>query len=301
LFFYDFFIFFVYTAMMRIQKKHWPLFVIALLIMANLFVWYVVWREQPTNYTTVAFLNIGQGDAIYIESPTHAQMLIDGGPSQIILSELRKVMPFYDRDIDTILVTNPDKDHFAGFVNVLNSFDIHKVVEPGTLTTTEIYKTFEKDVLAEHAQKIIARRGMVFDMGEGTKFTILFPDKDVSTFSTNDGSIVARLTYGSTSVMFTGDAPNKTEEYTLAISGEDEVHSDILKEGHHGSRTSASEIFIRAVNPKWDVISAGYHNSYGHPHKETIDLLNKLHIPYLITYEQGTIIFHCTKTECRRQ
>jgi competence protein ComEC len=278
-------------------KRSWVVFLFGILLLANCFVWYIFSTLQPTDHVTIAFLNIGQGDAIYIESPTHNQMIIDGGPPRTILGELRKVMPFYDRDIDTLLVSNPDKDHIAGFINVLENYTVHQVIEPGTLKDTDIYKKLEQDIIAEPAQRILARRGMVFDLGSGALLTILYPDKDVSDQSPNEGSIIARLTYGSTSVMFTGDAPNKTEEYELGLDG-DNVRSDILKAGHHGSKTSADENFIKAVNPKWAIISAGFHNQYGHPNKETTELFNKLHVPYLITYERGTIIFTCTVKQC---
>jgi competence protein ComEC len=222
-------------------------------------------------------------------------MMIDGGPSSVVLNELHKVMPFYARKVDTLLVTNPDADHFSGFLDMLNSYSINRVIEPGTNSSTTRYAELEKSISEKHIPKIIARRGMIVHLGGGADLKILFPDQDVSSWNTNDGSIVAELTYGSTSVMFTGDAPNKTEEYVLSLDGNN-LKSTILKEGHHGSRTSADEPFFKAVNPQYDIISAGFHNRYGHPHKETIDLLNTLKIPYLITYEKGTIIAHSDGT-----
>lgn len=272
---------------------------LVVIALTDVFVWYAIVREAPTNTMKVAFLNIGQGDAIYIESPTHNQMLIDGGPSSILLSELKKELPFYDHSIDTLVVTNPDADHYSGFLDLIKSFQVNHVIEPGTKTDTERYKQLEQEIADAHISKTIARRGMIVHLGGGADLHILFPDQDVSSFSTNDGSIVARLTFGSTSVMFTGDAPSKTENYVLSLENASSsnktsnefsaIKSDILKEGHHGSRTSASEPFITAVNPAYDIISAGFHNRYGHPHKETIDLLNKLKIPTLITFEKGTI------------
>ena len=119
---------------------------------------------------------------------------------------------------------------------------------------------------------------------------ILFPDRDVSALVSNPGSIISKLVYGKTSVMFTGDATLQTEEYIVDLDG-GFTKSTLLKEGHHGSRTSASEKFFTAVAPQYDIISAGYKNKYGHPHKETIDLLNQLHIPTLITFKEGTIVF----------
>ncbi len=271
-------------------KKYWLEIIAALLLCANLFVWYAVYVERPTNKLTIAFLNIGQGDAIYIESPTHNQLLIDGGPPRKILSELGGVMHFYDRSINMILVTNPDQDHIGGFIDVLNNYDVGEVVEPGTHSDSATYKTLEEDISAEHAKDEMAKRGMVVHLGGGADLHILFPDQDVSTWATNDGSIMAKLTYGSTSVMFTGDAPSKTEEYTTSLSP-DIMKSDLLKVGHHGSRTSASESFVIAVAPKYAIISAGVHNKYSHPHKETLELFQKLKIPVLGTYQMGRIVF----------
>jgi competence protein ComEC len=275
---------------MNFLKKYWRACILSILIFGNIFIWYVVAQETPTKFMTVAFLNIGQGDAIYIESPTHNKIMVDGGPSSVLLSELRKVMPFYDRSIDTLLVTNPDADHFSGFIDVLkSSFHINHIIEPGTHSPTKTYALFEKIIKEKNIPKIIAHRGMIIHLGGGADLHILFPDQDVSTWKTNDGSIVSQLTFGSTSVMLTGDAPNKTEEYVLSLDGKN-LKSTLLKEGHHGSRTSASLPFISNVAPEYDIISAGQNNRYGHPHHETTDLLDALHIPVLITFEKGTII-----------
>jgi competence protein ComEC len=217
-------------------------------------------------------------------------MIIDGGPNGSLLRELSKIMPWYDRSVDVLMVTNPDADHYAGFIDLLKRYQVGEILEPGTISKTETYKIFEKEIKDSRVPDTIARRGMIIDLGGGAYFKVLFPDRDVSKLATNDGSIVGQLVYGSTTIMFTGDAPNATEEYILSLDGVN-VKSTILKEGHHGSRTSASEKFISAVAPEYDVISAGLNNRYGHPHKETLDLLEKLHIPTLITYKLGTIIF----------
>jgi competence protein ComEC len=282
---------------MRLFRKNWRFAIVLAVLLANIFVWYAVQREQPSNILTVAFLNVGQGDAIYIESPTHHQLLIDGGPSQAILGELRKVMPFYDRTIDTILVTNPDKDHYAGFIDILDRYKVTTVLEPGSPSDTETYKIFSRTVDAERAQEIIARRGTMIDLGGGAVLEILYPDHDVSAETTNDASVIARLVYGSTTIMFTGDTTKKSEAYILSLDGT-RLDSDILKVAHHGSKTSSSEDFVKAVSPQYAVISAGKNNRYGHPSKETTDLFSTLNIPVLGTYEKGTIVFTCNPQQC---
>jgi competence protein ComEC len=270
-------------------RKNYLYLSLGFLIFLNIFLWNVLYSEKSSRVLTVAFLNIGQGDGIYIESPTHNQLLVDGGPPRAILSELGGVMKFYDRSVDMILVTNPDQDHIGGLIDVLDSYNVEVAIEPGTFNPSQIYKELENAVEKENAKKIIARRGMIIHLGGGAEVHILFPDRDVSELSPNDGSIIARLVYGDTSVMLTGDAPNKAEEYVAELGGE--LESTILKAGHHGSRTSASEVFVRAVSPEYAVITAGKKNKYGHPHEETLDLFKKLNIPVLGTYEEGRIVF----------
>jgi competence protein ComEC len=281
--------------------SHWKFLTAIVLSIATFLMWHAVWNEWPKNYFTVAFLDIGQGDAIYIESPTHSKIIVDGGPPHALLGALRKVMPFYDRSIDAVVVTNPDTDHYAGFIDLFDRYNIGKVFEPGTHSDTKTFAEFEKRIHEKNIETLIAQRGMVLHLGSSTDLTILYPDRDVSNYATNNGSIVAKLSYGSSSVMLTGDAPSTVLEYVLQINGTSTIRSTLLKAGHHGSRTSASPLFTEAVHPEFAIISAGLNNSYGHPHKETMDLFSELHIPTLITFEEGTIIFHCTVTSCSRQ
>lgn len=276
---------------------HWKIAILILLALTTAGVWYGVYRESDADHMTVAFLNIGQGDAIYIESPNHNRILVDGGPPHAILNEIHEVMPFYARTIDTLIVTNPDTDHYAGFIDLLQNYNVNRIIEPGTKSDSATYREFKKIVKEKNIPTIIASRGLTLHLGGETNLVILFPDHDVSASSTNDGSIVAKLVHGNTSVMLTGDAPNKTEEYVLGLDGAF-VKSTILKAGHHGSRTSASEFFISAVNPQYAVISAGVKNKYNHPHVETLNLLNKFQIPTLITAKLGTIIARCTTISC---
>lgn len=233
-------------------------------------------------------LDIGQGDAIYIEAPNGNQMLIDGGPPKAVLSALRSVMPFYDRTIDALLVTNPDKDHIAGFIDVLERYKVGTVTLPGTDSPTGTYAELEKAVSLEKAERVVAERDMKINLGGGAFFEILFPDRDISGLGTNTGSIVGRLVYGQTSVMFTGDAPDEIEKYLISLDGKN-LKSDILKVGHHGSRTSTSAEFVGFVSPSLALISDGKGNSYGHPHQETLETLEKFGVTVLRTDQVGTI------------
>jgi competence protein ComEC len=275
---------------MHFLKKYHRLLIISGLLLTTVFVWQAVCRETSDKTLTVAFLNVGQGDSIYIESPTHQKMIIDGGPNGAILSEISKFMPWYDHYIDAIMITNPDVDHYGGFIDLLKRYRVGLVIEPGTIGASPSYKTLEDLIVQKNIKKIIARRGQSIELGGGAHFDVLFPDRDVAKLNSNDGSIVGQLVYCSSTIMFTGDAPNVIEEYVLLLDGT-RIRSDILKAGHHGSKTSASEPFVSAVAPKYAVISAGLNNRYGHPHQETLDLFKKLNIKTLITFNLGTIIF----------
>ncbi|MDB5204210.1 MAG: internalization-like protein competence protein ComEC/Rec2, competence protein ComEC protein [Candidatus Taylorbacteria bacterium] len=240
----------------------------------------------------ISFLNIGQGDAIYIEAPNGRQIMIDGGPDEVVLRELGRVMPMFDRSIDAILITNPDKDHIGGFINIMQKYKVDDIIEPGTISPSDTYKTVESLAKKDGLRQTIARRGMniMLDKDRNIYLHILFPDRDVSKLATNDGSIVAKLVYGDTSVLLQGDSPQNIEKYLLTLNPA-ELDTDILKTGHHGSRTSTSKEYVEAASPDFAVISCGVDNSYGHPHKETLDTLNSLNVPILRTDLLGRISF----------
>lgn len=272
-------------------KKYFHVSVFVVLSLANLFIWYGVYWENRGDILTVAFMNVGQGDAIFIQAPNGNTIIIDGGPSSAITRELGKLLPFYNRSIDMLVVTNPDKDHFAGFIDVLNNYEVGEVLKPGTKSDTQIYAKLEKTIKEKNVREEFAMRGMkiILDKEYKISLDILFPDRDVLKWTPNDGSIVARLVYGNTSYMLMGDATKKTEGIVINNS-EDSLQSTILKLGHHGSKTSSGYDFVKAVAPRYAIISAGFHNKYGHPHKETLDTLEFIHIPALITFKLGTIV-----------
>ncbi len=238
----------------------------------------------------VAFLDVGQGDAIFIQSPSGIQMVIDGGRDQSVLRELGNVMSFSDRGIDYVLATHPDSDHVTGLVPILERYEVQNVIRTENESDSDIWQAFERRVEEEGANVHIARRGQRYDLGGGVFLHILSPDIDPSALESNTSSIVARLSYGNTSFMLTGDSPKQIEEYLVLVEGE-HLQSDVLKAGHHGSRTSTSELFLAEVDPAYAVISAGKDNSYGHPHVEVTDLLFNYGVETLNTAEHGRVIF----------
>ncbi|KKP80420.1 MAG: internalization-related competence protein ComEC/Rec2 protein, partial [Parcubacteria group bacterium GW2011_GWB1_35_5] len=125
-------------------------------------------------------------------------------------------------------------------------------------------------------------------LGDGVVLQILFPDRDPAGMETNTSSIIARLVYGENEFLFTGDSPKSIENYLISLGG---LESDVLKAGHHGSKTSTSPDFVTAVSPEYVVISAGKDNRYGHPSQEVLDILNNFGAEILRTDKDGRIVF----------
>jgi len=255
-----------------------------------LFVWFFFFFPR-THVLTVAFLDIGQGDAIFIETPSGKQILVDGGPGTSILGELSKRMSFFDRTIDVVIATHPDADHIGGLPAVFDFYRVLNVFDSGITSDTATFRAYAEGRDSEGARYIKARRGQLISFGDGTYLRILYPDRDMEGIKdTNSASVVLELMYGETDVILTGDAPKAVESYLVSLEG-DALQADILKAGHHGSKTSSGEDFIAAVHPAYTVISAGAHNRYGHPNEEVVERLTRASTTILSTYELGTIVF----------
>lgn len=283
--------------MKSFSKRKIQYALLGLFFVFNMFIWTAVVRADRGGVLTVAFLDVGQGDAIYIEAPNGNQMLIDGGQSSgALLRALGKVMPFWDRSIDLVLATHPDQDHVGGLASVINRLRVGGVVTTENTSDTGAYSAFEKAILEKRTHRVLARTGEHFVLDNGVVLEILFPSASTLGWDANTSSIVARLSYGDESFLFTGDSPQSIEKYLVAKNG-GSLNSTVLKLGHHGSRTSSSKEFLSAINPEYAVISAGKDNKYGHPHQEVTDILVELKIPAVSTYEQGTIVFKTSGDE----
>lgn len=257
---------------------------------ATVFVWSLVAAAAPAGQLTVAFLNVGQGDAVYIESPDGHQALIDGGKGRAVLRELGTLMSPNDHSIDAVIATHPDMDHIGGLPDVFDRYSVGMFLESGVHDDGADSTALHRAVKVEGIPVQYARTGHSLDLGGGAYLTFLFPEGDVSDFEPNTGSIVARLTYGHTSFLLTGDSPQNIERYLVHRYGAS-LASTVLKLGHHGSDTSSSDEFLGAVAPATAVISAGCNNPYGHPSPSVMERLTALGIPARSTCHDGTVIF----------
>lgn len=269
-------------------KKYFLLFLAAVVAV----IWYMVFYLEKHQNLAVTFFDIGQGDAELIETPGGNQVLIDGGPDKKILSKLGRTLPFWDREIDLLILTHPHADHLDGILEVLKKYDIGMVIESGVDHSIPEYQEWKRILEDKKVKVVIAEAGQTIKLGSGTELRILSPFKNFSNQTVknvHEATVVARLNHGQNSILFMGDA-EKSLEYQLVFRGEN-LNSDILKAGHHGSKTSSSEEFLKAVSPEIAVISAGRKNRYGHPHQEVLERLKNLGIYVKRTDTEGDIIF----------
>lgn len=232
----------------------------------------------------VHFIDVGQGDSILAESDGH-YMLIDAGENDQAGTVISYLKAEGVTKLDYVIGTHPHSDHIGGLDKVIDTFPVDKVFLPPVEHTT---KTFEDvlDSIASRGLKITKPKpGDSYDLGNAS-FTILSPVKDYGS-DLNNWSVGIRLTYGENSFVMCGDAESQAEEDIIKSGAV--LKADVLKAGHHGSSTSTSDAFLKKVSPSWVVIQCGYGNSYGHPHKETMEKLEKAGCQVLRTDEEGTI------------
>ncbi len=265
--------------------------IVVLLSLTNFYLWQYI--LQLDGNLQVVFFDVGQGEAIFMETPEGHQILIDGGPSKKILTKLASEIPFWDRTLDLVILSHPEKDHLAGLNYVLRRYKVENILWNGVEKDTKTFEywkeNLEKEKQKEKAREIIARRGQKIRAGNVQMF-ILYPFQNLrgkEYKDSNDTSIVVKLVFGETSFLFTGDATQKTENQLLAEKVG--IDSDVLKVGHHGSKTSTSRKFLKEVSPEIAVISCGKNNPYDHPHQNVLKNLEEFAIKVLRTDQQGDI------------
>lgn len=243
-------------------------------------------RAESDGLLHVYFLDVGQGDAIFIQAGEN-QILIDGGPDANVIQELAEVMPLGDRSIDMLVLTHPDADHVNGLIEVLERYDVEYVLE-NFLERHDAPAYAKWNELKNEAQVFQAVAGQIINIGEGIFLEILYPmDESTRQSKTNNNSIVAKLVYGENELLLTGDIEAKVERELVARGIDIDV--DFLKVPHHGSKTSTTAKFLDAVTPEAVFIQVGTDNRYGHPHPSVLERLDERGIKYYRTDIDGTI------------
>ena len=257
--------------MEKIKKCLKPGFLLVLSC-AVLAVWYAVFYAERHRDLAVSFFDVGQGDSIFIETPERHQILIDGGPGDAVLAKLGRAMPFWDRSLDLVILTHAHADHVSGLVEVLRRYHIDRILESGEAYATPEYDEWRALIREKKIPVTIAAAGEDAQAGDA-RLRVLSPFENkegVSFKNAHDANVAVRLEYGRARALLTGDA-EKMIEYRLLFEAPQSLRADILKVGHHGSKTSSSEEFLAAVLPRYAVISVGRKNRYGHPVQEVLD------------------------------
>lgn len=235
----------------------------------------------------VHFIDVGQGDAILVQTPSGQNMLIDAGENnqgQVVADYL---VSQGVKSLDVVVGTHPHSDHIGGLDTVIYRFPVGSIYMPKATQTTQTFRDVLDAVKRQDLQISTARAGTVLPL-DGVSCRIIAPLED-SYEDLNNYSAVIKLEYGSQSFLFTGDAGTDSEAQMLD-SGVD-LKSTVLKVGHHGSNSSSASTFLSSVAPQYAVIMVGADNNYGHPHAQTLSRLNKVGAVLYRTDQNGTIVF----------
>ncbi len=257
---------------------------------------------QLTDKLTVHFLDVGQGDCVLITCGEHA-MLIDAGDNSMGTTVELYLRKQNIKKLDYVIGTHPDADHIGGMDVIIYKFDCDTIILPDFEKNTATYRDVIDTINNKNYKITRSAAGKTYSLGQ-SEFTVISPVSDDYGDNANNYSVGIRLTYGDTSFLLAGDAEEEAEEDMLD-SGQ-ELKVDVFKASHHGSRTSNTEEFLEAVNPKYAVISCGENNKYGHPHAQTLNTLRAMGIKVFRTDEQGAVIiksdgkeltFNCSPSE----
>ncbi len=267
--------------------------VIAMLVLAALTLFGVGFQAQESGDGSLKLwvLDVGQGDAILIDTPDHYQILIDGGPNEAVLAQLAKALPATDKELDLVISTHNDADHLAGLNEVLRHYKVDKIWVTGAVHPTNTYRTFLALISKMQIPTETVLAGKTLEIG-GLKGIVISPFESlvgVTPTRSNAAGIVTYWQYNKITWLLTADVEQAQEQIMLQRGVVRPV--EILKIAHHGSKTSSSQEFLAATSPEVAVISAGRNNQYGHPHPSVLERLSRFSGKILRTDELGPIQF----------
>ncbi|OGV93044.1 hypothetical protein A3B57_00645 [Microgenomates group bacterium RIFCSPLOWO2_01_FULL_47_10] len=283
---------------MKIKTWYIWLSILALLVMAL--------EEIPDKNFRIVTCDVGQGDAILL-TQGFTQVLVDGGPTEAVMSCLERYIPWFDRKLEMVVSTHPQDDHLAGLVQVLSRYKVTWLMANGVVNQARSFWDFRQEVLDNQIQVHAPSAGEEIAVGQ-MHFSVLWPAERsgdqaiwhdytkqdqarvLGAFSgdLNEVSIVLRMRYDRVRVLLTGDLGSREELALLAHGVITPV--EVLKVAHHGSKSSSTQAWLEALHPEWALISVGAHNSYGHPSRDTLRRLDIVGAKVLRTDTMGEIV-----------
>lgn len=281
------------------MTKYFLLFTFALFVSGGLF----FYENQKFNDGKLHLIvcNVGQGDGILIRTPRGSDILIDAGPDDSILDCLSNHMPFWDREIEILILTHPHADHLTGLISVLKRYKVMHYFTENVKNDTLVYRKLQDALAKNNLTAKFSFAGDRISFADKTSLLTVWPQRewfenqklqdsqnsspDSSSLDVNGFSLITLLSYGNFKALLTGDAGVLVEEKIADTVG----NIDVLKVPHHGSKTGLSSLFLRETSPKLAIISLGAKNRYGHPAKISLDLLAKYNIKTLRTDKNGEV------------
>jgi competence protein ComEC len=271
-----------------------------LLVVMNIILYAWVFASWSPSSLRITFLDVGQGDAAFVEFPNGTNMLIDAGPRTVRMDAgSRFVVPFLRahgiRSINTIVVSHPHSDHFGGVPAIMREFRTGRVVDAGSKASSSLFREYAHliDSLEVGYRRVVA--GDTIDCGGDIRVYVLHPSGrfvpgETSGRNLNEESVVVKLVYGQTSVLFSGDAEHGAED-RMVDAYDGFLKSDLLKVGHHGSKTSTTSRYLGSVDPRWGIVSVGKGNVFRHPSEIVLQRLRDRMVHVRRTDEHNAVIF----------
>jgi len=248
--------------------------------------------QLPDNLFHIYFLNVDQGDSIFIKTPDNHQILIDGGPKTLVIEELTKVMPFFDKSIDLAVLTHPHADHLDGLIEVLKRYEVSAILMTGIDYKSPNYDEFLNEIDKQGVEIFIAENISDFKFGT-VLLDVIYPKNQMigmNIDNVNNSSIAIKLNYKDKKILLVGDLEKEIEEELVATNLD--LSAQILKAGHHGSKTASTPGFLKRVAPEIVVIQLGKNNSYGHPHEEALENIKQSGVKSILRTDiEGQIEF----------
>ncbi len=244
----------------------------------------------------IIFFDVGQGDSIFINTPSNQQILIDGGPDTSVVSRIGEQLDFYDHHLDLVVLTHPHADHIMGLIEVLKRYEVDYVMYYDLDIDYDYYQEWEEVIAEKNITVLDPIEFSNLSFGQ-VNFQVIYPFEylDPKIEDLNASSIVLQMEYQDITALLTGDATVEVEKEILNKGAN--IQSDILKVGHHGSKYSSSFEFLEKVDPQYAIIQSGEGNKFGHPYKITLNKLSGAGIEILRNDELGDIRFVCENGE----